>query len=460
MAPAQIFRQLLPLACLLIAACSSSNNNDTVTGKGSIRGIHAVPDINTVSFLIEETLLATLGFKDASGVSEYDDLEYTFSFEIWLPGDIDATVLASQTLKVDPEIEYTFVLAGSLDSPELILWEQFGRNWAEELETADENETEVTVMEVSFGNLSAIAGAVDVYLESPGTSPLTASPKATVSYADLQTAIELLAGDYQLVLTPVGDAPTILFASDPIFVAAASSNLFAIMDDGGLTSGDYSVRWIGGGVAFELFDINLTSEVSVVHTAQGSGPIDVVVGGDFANPLVADLGFAESSSSTTVDAGTLNVNVTPAGNPGVFLAERAFSVEKGSINRMYVVGLPGDLQVVLFSEDRRTLSTHARLQVFQGATRFSAVDFYIVDTDVDISLIGPNYSSFVYGTSTGLFTLEPGEYNFVVTEAGTKNVIGGPYSLDMRAGQNTGAVILDSPSITATDAMFINLLSE
>jgi len=460
MAPAQKIRQLLPMACLLVAACSSSSNNDTVTGKGSIRGIHAVPDINTVSFLIEETLLATLGYKDASGVSEYDDLEYTFRFEIWLPGDIDTTVLAAQTIKIDPELEYTFVLAGSLDSPELILWEQFGRDWAEELATAAENETAVTVMEVSFGNLSAIAGAVDIYLESPGTSPLAASPKATVSYAELQTAIELQAGDYQLVLTPVGDPSTILFATDPISVAAATSNLFAVMDDGGLTSADFAVRWIGGGVGYELFDINLNSEVSVVHTAQGSGPIDVVVGGDFANPLVAGLAFAEASSSTTVDAGTLNVNVTPAGNPGVFLAERALNVVKGSINRMYVVGLPGNLQAVLFPEDRRTLSTHARFQVFHGATRFSAIDLYIVNTDVDISLIGPNFSSFIFGTSTGLFTLVPGDYNFVVTEAGTKNVIGGPHYLEMEAGQNTGSVILDSPSITATDAIFIDLLSE
>jgi hypothetical protein len=387
---------------MLVAACSSSNNNDTVTGKGSIRAIHAVPEIDTVSFLIEETLLATLGFKEASSLSEFDDLEYTFRFEILLPGDTEETVLTSATMKVDTELEYTFVLAGSLASPELILWEQFGRDWAEELQTAAENDTEVTVMEVSFGNLSAIAGAVDVYLESPGTSPLAASPRSTVSYADLQTAIQLPAGDYQLVLTPVGDPSTILFATDPISVAAASSNLFAVMDDGGMSSADYAVRWIGGGVGFELFDINLRSEVSVVHAALGSGPIDVVVGGDFANPLVAGLGFTEYSLSATVDAGTLNVNVTPADNPGVFLAERAFNAAQGSINRMYIVGLPGDLQAVLFSEDRRALSTHARLQVFHGATRFSAVDLYIVSTDVDISLIGPSYSSFIYGTSTGL----------------------------------------------------------
>jgi hypothetical protein len=39
-------------------------------------------------------------------------------------------------------------------------------------------------------------------------------------------------------------------------------------------------------------------------------------------------------------------------------------------------------------------------------------------------------------------------------------VIGGPYFLDMQAGQNAGGVILDSPSITATDAIFIDLLAE
>ncbi len=442
---------------VIIGACSSSNNDDTVTGKGSIQALHAVPDIGAVSFLIEETLLSALTFKDASGTSEYDDLEYTFRFDILLPDDTEATTITSSTLKVDAETEYTFVLAGSLDTPELIVWEQFGRDWSEELTTAADNDTTVTVMEVSFGNLSKDVGTVDVYLEAPGTSPEFATPRTTIGYADLKSAIELTAGTYQVVVTPAGDPTNMLFASDPISVSAATSNLLTIMDDGGETTAAFSVRWIGTSLGLDLYDINLLSELTVVHGAMGTGPVDVISGGDFANPLVADLDYASESAAVIVDPGTLNINVTPAGNQGVFLAERAFDINKGTFNRLYLVGLPGNVQAALFAEDRRQVSTHAKFQVFQGATRFSTVDVYIVGTDVDIALIGPNYYSLIYGTSTGLGAYAPGEYNLVVTEANTKNVIGGPYPLDLTAGENTGSMILDSASITATDALFFDL---
>jgi hypothetical protein len=460
MAKQNVLVALLLATLLVAAACSDSNSDQTVTGKGSIRAIHAISDIGNVSFLIEETILAVLDYKEASGISEYDNLEYTFRFEIFLPGDTEPTVLATQTLNIDPEVEYTFVLTGSLANPEFVIWQQFGRNWAEELAITLENETEITVSEVSFANLSAIAGIVDVYLEAPGTSPLAANPIATIGNSDLQAAFEIPSGAYQLVLTPAGNATQIIYATDPMLVAAATSNLFTLMDDGGQSSADYTVRWVGGSGEFELFDLNLKPDISVVHAALGSGSIDVIVGGDFANPLVVDLDFTEQSGTSTIDAGTLNVNVTPTGNSGVFLEQQAYNIARGDITRMYMVGFPGDLQAVLMPNDRRGLATHARLRVFQGAKRYNTVDLYIVGTEIDISLISPSYSSFLFGTSTGLVARVPDEYNLFVTEAGTKNVTGGPYLLDLAAHQNTEVVVVDSSSITMTEAMIFDLPTE
>ena len=451
-------RQLIWLATLfLLAGCPDSNRTETVTGEGSIQALHAVPDLGSVSFLIEETLLSTLTYKQASGITEFDNLEYTFRFDVLLPGDTETTTLSTATITVDDETEYTFVLAGSLTDPELIIWEQFGRDWADEVATATDNDTTVTVMEVSFGNLAEVVGTVDVYLEAPGTSPEFATPKTTIGYSDFRTAIELPADEYQLVLTPPGDPGNILFASDPVTISAATSNLFSIMDDGGATTAPFTVRWIGASLGVDLFDINLFSELTVVHGALGTDAVDVISGGNFADPLVEGLDYSSTSTTAIIDPGTLNINVTPAGNQGVFLAERAFDVFKGTFNRLYLVGLPGDLQAALFAENRQAISTHAKFQVFQGATRFSEVDIYIVGTDIDISLIGPTYASLIYGTSTGLATFVPDEYNLIVTEAGTKSIIGGPYLLDLVAGENEGSMILDSPSITATEMLFFDL---
>lgn len=313
---------------------------------------------------------------------------------------------------------------------------------------------------MSFANLSSDVGAVDFYLESPGTSPLAVSPKGTSNGSDLVLATEVTAGTYQLVLTPAGDPSTIVFASDPIDVFAATSNLFAVMDNAGLTIADFSVRWIGAGLGTELFDLNIGAEISAYHAAFGTDAVDVVLGDGFQNPLAANLGFSDQSTYVSVDAGTIDLVITPAANPGVFLDQRESDLSRGAYYRMYMVGLPGQMQTVLLSETKRTLSTHARLHLFQGAARFQTLDVYVVDVDTDISLLGPGLGSFLFGTGSGYSNLAPATYNIVVTEAGTKTIIGGPYQIDLLAGQNYAAAIVDASDITATDIQFFDPLAD
>jgi hypothetical protein len=436
-----------------LSACSSSNDG-TVTGDGSVRGIHAIPELGSVTFLIEETSLGTLNYKEASGTAEYDDLNYDFSFDVLLPGDSEATRLDTENVTVNAETEYTFVLTGTLADPETILWEQRGRNWAQELEDAEDADTEVTVMEVSFGHLDSELGPVDVFFESPGTSPQSATPLGTMEYGDQLPATELTEGDYQLIVTPTGEPATILFASDEISLSAATSNLFTIMDSAGLTTADFAVRQVGAGA--DLTDLFAESELSVVHAAYGTEALDAVVGDNFSTPLVSDLAYAERSESVVIDDEPINLIVTPTGNPGMFLAQKEVDVANGSYNRLMLTGLPGLLQTVLLSHDQRTLATHARVQIFQGSARFQTMDIYLVADDVDITLTGASFSSTLFGSGTGYQAVEGEGYNLYLTEAGTKNIIGGPFDLDLEVGRNYGIVIVDAPDITAADILFFD----
>lgn len=448
------FTLLLSLLVFLSAACSDGGRDSEVTGKGSIRALHAIPNLGTINFLIEETVLGSMSFQDATAVSEYDDLEYTFSFEITLPDDDadEPTELVNRTLSVTSEQEYTFVLSGSLDNPQLFLWEQFGRDWAEEIEAAEDNDTEVTVMEVAFGHISNVLGAVDVYLEDPGTSPVAATPKASLSYSEFDPAIELSAGDYQLVVTPAGDPNTLLFASDPFSISAATSTLVTLVDDGGFTTADFRVRLIGSGT--ELADINTSAVVSATHLALGTGPLDVYDSDDFSLPLFDDLAFGDLTAEIEVDEGTLNLAVTPFDNLGVFLAQLSLSAFTGTYNRLYFIGLPGDLQVVTQRYDRSTIATHARLQLLQAAARFQTLDVYIVDTDTDIQLIGPSYSSILYGNGFSYTMVEADTYNIYVTEPGTKNVIAGPLRADLEESSNYSLLIVDSQNLSTAELLF------
>ncbi|MEO0617587.1 MAG: DUF4397 domain-containing protein [Pseudomonadota bacterium] len=427
-----------------------------MTGEGSIRALHAIPEIGNVTFLIEEVQLAALGYKDVSGTSSYDDLEYDFNFEILLPGDTEETLLASTVLSVSRDFEYTFVLAGTFEAPEVIIWEQFGRDWADEIEDAEDNDTEVTVMEVSFAHVDLGLGEVDVYLESPGTSPSTTAPRGSISYGERTDVIELTADEYQLVFTSPGDPNSILFASDPISIPSATTNLLVIMDDGGLTSADFTVRWIGTSLGLELLDINVEAQFSAIHAAFGSSDVDVVLDNEFTMPEIQGLAFGEITDDLPIEDGSLDINVTPAGNPGVLLAQREVNVASGAFIRTYIVGLPGEVQLVTIADDRRILATNARVQIFQAAARYQTLDVYLVEDDVDITLINPTFGNVLFGTGNSYVPFEAGSYNLVLTEPGTKTIVGGPFALDLEVGRNYGIVAVDEDDITAANALIFD----
>lgn len=439
-----------------VAACSSDNDREEPTGKGSIRALHTISNIGAVDFLIEETVLGRLGFREASGISQYDDLEYNFRFEIDLPGNDDPTVLGEQTLQVTTDQEYTFVLSGSLDEPTIFLWEQFGRNWAEEQQAATDNDTEITVMEVSFGHVSPSLDAVDIYLEAPGTGPAFAVPKATLAYSDFQEAIELTASEYQLVVTPADDPDTILFASNELEFNPASSTLVTLMDDGGTTTAEISVSLIGAGSSSALADINSSSIISTVHAALGSGAVDIYDSDDFSSPIIEDLDFGSRSEEIVVNDGETNLVTTPFDNIGVFLNQQTLNAATSSYNRLYLVGLPGDLQFVAQRYNHATLATHARFQLFQAAVRFQSLDVYLVDVTTDIQLIGPTFSSMVYGTGQSYVNREAKRYNVFVTEPGTKNVIAGPVEVTLEENRNYSLTIVDSADISAAEILFFD----
>lgn len=451
-----IFLAFLFLALAATSACSDSANQETVTGKGSIRALHTIPNVGVVSFLIEETVLGSITFQSATGISQYDDLEYEFRFEITLPDDDpeEPTELVSRSVDVAADQEYTFVLAGTLDNPQLYLWEQFGRDWAEEIETAEENETEVTVMEVSFGHAATSLGNVDIYLEDPGTSPSAATPRATLDYSEFGAALELSAGDYQLVITPAGEPDTFLFASNPFSLSAATSTLITLLEDGGYTTADISISLIGAGSGTDLADINSTAVISAVHAALGTDPIDIFDTDDLSSPIIDSLRFGEVSDELALESGTFNMIVTPEDNLGVFLTQNAVNAVAGTYNRLFFVGLPGAIQAVSQRYDHSTIATHAKLQLFQAAVRFSTVDVYVVETDTDIQLIGPSYASVLFGSGFSYVSLEADEYNIFVTEPGTKNVIAGPLSVNLEESHNYSLVITDSPNISAAELVF------
>ncbi len=83
------------LAVVIAVSSCVKSSRPVATGKGDIRGINAVVTAPNISFLIEERPLADMGYKETSGFNNFDDLTYNFNFDIFLPGELNATRVCS-----------------------------------------------------------------------------------------------------------------------------------------------------------------------------------------------------------------------------------------------------------------------------------------------------------------------------------------------------------------------------
>jgi hypothetical protein len=140
---------LLCLAAFLAAGCAQDSGLPTPSGKGTIRGINAIPASPTVTFKIEERPLDTLIYKAASPGARYDDFDYNFNFDALLSAE-GSTRIASVPLNIDANRDYTLVLTGDLEAPDVLVWDIDQREW---------NDTE-TVFELRFAHLAESQGKV------------------------------------------------------------------------------------------------------------------------------------------------------------------------------------------------------------------------------------------------------------------------------------------------------------
>ena len=99
-------RTFLLIACLgalTVAACTSDSSLPTPSGKGSIRALNAILASPDIGFLIEERSLGSLGYNQSTTQTRFDDFEYNFNFEVFLPGSLDRDRVATFAHKLEAD---------------------------------------------------------------------------------------------------------------------------------------------------------------------------------------------------------------------------------------------------------------------------------------------------------------------------------------------------------------------
>jgi hypothetical protein len=433
----------LLIAGLALGGCTESQRPEA-TGKGTIRAIHAVPSAPEVTFLIEERELGTLAYKTATSSQEFDDLTYDFSFDTRIPGSTSRSRIATQTVSILSDVDYVFVLTGTVASPSVLLWETDERQW-------DENET---AFEVSAGHLAAGSGAIDIYFAETGTPPAAGNARGTLSFGERLAPFETESGEYVLTVTEQGDPSAVIFTSTARDYGERTSVLFAVQDaDPSITSA-ISVRRIEqNGTSTELADPAFPPTRRFFNAAFGSGSMDVWLDDDFVTPLVSTLAYGAVSADVPVPAKESTYTYTAAGNPGAILLEHEDTVTGNTRGTNFVSGEPDDLDVTIVTDNRRPVPGLGRIRVTQMASQFDLVDAYVLAAGTDIADASPNLPRMAPTNSSGYLNFDPGNYELTVTEVAAKNVLAGPVPLDLASGQIMEIAIIDS-----TDPNLLNIV--
>lgn len=425
---------LAVIAATAIAGCGGESQLPTASGKGTVRMINAIPTSPEVGFLIEERALEGVAYKTNSSPQNWDDLAYTFNFEVNRPGLGESQRIASQFIDVTRDIEYTFVLRGSVDAATVDVWEIPVRSFSG---------TE-TIFEMRIGHAAEALGTIDVYIGLESAAPDLGERVATLAPGEVSTPTDIEEDAYLVTITSAGNPADILFQSVPTRIVANQSALITVFEGDANDTAPVTISVINErGLSSALRDARFPPTARFVHATMDLGTSDIYDDAALQNRIVADLAFGDVTGDIDMAVGELLITATAPGNVGAIQLEDALTTSAGARLNYYFTVLADELRGAQVAVDRRSIETIARLTFFHSASNHDLVDLYIVDAGTPIDDVLPRQIFLGYGLQTPPIGLAAGSYDIYVTTAGEKTVLDGPISLDMALGDVFEAVLLD-----------------
>lgn len=422
------------IVAFAIGACGSDSSLPVATGKASIRMINAIPTSPEIGFLIEERALDAVRYKSNSSPESWDDLEYTFNFEINRPFENELTRIASQFLDVTREIEYTFLVRGSLDAAVVDVWQIPERSFS----------GSETIFEMRVGNAADALGLVDVYVGLEGVDPVLGAQVASLAPGEVSAPTDIEEDVYVVTITAAGDPANILFQSVPTRILANQSVIVTAFAGDANDTAPVTVRLFNQfGASSAVTDARFPPTARLIHATSDLGTSDVYDDAALQNRIVADLAFGDITGDIDVAVGEVPITATAPGNVGAILLEDTLTTFAGSRLNYYLTVLSDEVVGSQVFVDRRPVETIARLTFFHSAINHEFVDLYVVDAGTTIDDVFPRLITATYGLQASEIRLDAGSYEIYVTTAGEKTILDGPVSLEVALGDVFEAVLLD-----------------
>jgi len=443
-------RNLRILSCalvLLAAGCGGDSSLPEATGKGSIRTINAIPTSPEINFLIEEQTLSNVNYQGATNPVEYDDLNYTFNFEVFYAGETALRRIASRNVDIVANRDYTFLLSGTVASPTLTLWEDDER-------TFDSTDT---VFAAKFAHASASLGELDYYFADTAVVPALGNQAATLTFGEIAVAADFAGGDYVLTITTAGDPADVVYTSATTTFGARDTYLLTAFDGDASDTAPVMVSRFGkASGSGQLPDVNFPPTVQFINASMDLGAVDIYNDEMLTSLVVADHDFKDVEAEVDLIVGTNTFYYTPAGDTSAVLIETPLIGFGGLRYRAIVVGAAGNPVSLPFLPDLRSIETGARISPFQTSNNYGFVDIYAVEPGTSIDDVLPIRAALVSGIASTSGVLPPGTYELYVTETLAKDVLAGPYVINVVAGDVVDLVIVDTVDPTVLDVLFLS----
>jgi hypothetical protein len=422
------------IAATAVAGCGSDSALPEATGDGTVRMINAIPTSPEIGFLIEERALESVAYKNNSSPQSWDDLSYTFNFDISRPGLGETQRIASQFIDVMRDVEYTFVLRGSVDAATVDVWEIPQRSFSG---------TE-TIFEMRIGHAAATLGTVDVYIGLESAAPDLGDQVATLAPGEVSAPTDVEEDAYVITITASGNPTDVLYQSEPTRIVASQSVVITVFegdanDTAPVLLGIFNER----GLASALTDARFPPTARFVHATMNLGTSDIYDDAALQNRIVADLAFGDITGDIDMAVGDLMITATAPGNIGAIQLEDTLTTSAGSRVNYYFTLLADELTGSQARVDRRSIETLARLTFFHSSINHDLVDLYVVDAGTSIDDQLPRQIAISRLLQTPPIGIDAGSYDVYITTSGEKTVLDGPISLEAALGDVFEAVLLD-----------------
>ena len=444
----RIFILLSCTAVLLLGACGNESSLPEATGKASIRAINAVTTSQEINFLIEERAIGLAPYTGATPTARYDDLDYTFSFEVFYAGETAFRRVASQFIDFEANKDYTLLVSGTLASPMLTLWVGDERTFDE----AD------TVFEARFAHPIESRGALDYYFADPTIPPALGNQVATLSFGEISAPIDFAGGDFVLTITTADNPADVLYVSDSTGIAARGAIIFLPFEGNTGTTAPVVLSAINtaGGIT-SLPDPRFPPTIQFINASMDLGTADIY-DDEMLTPeslLVANHTYLDVSDELEIAAAENTFYYTPSGPTTAVTLETTLTTLNGIRYRVVAAGVADAFSGIPLIPDLRSIETRVKLLPLQVSNNFEFVNVYAVEADTSIDDANPVSIRLPTGQSSAV-GLPAGSYDIYITEFAEKVALAGPYRIDVALGDVVDFIIVDTVDPAVLDVLFLS----